>query len=39
MADVSEAGAGFGDSKIIAALETTASMVYRLRKNKVLRLP
>jgi hypothetical protein len=35
MADVSEAGAGFGDGKIIAALETTASMVYRLRKQLV----
>src|SRR5437762_14334476 len=34
-ADVSEAGDGWSDSKIIAALETSASMVYRLRKQLV----
>src|SRR3974377_1474613 len=34
-ADVSEGGAGWSDSKIIAALETNASMVYRVRKQLV----
>ena len=34
-ADISEAGAGWSDSKIIAALETSASMVYRVRKQLV----
>ncbi|TMK00931.1 MAG: IS630 family transposase [Alphaproteobacteria bacterium] len=34
-ADVSEAGDGWSDSKIIAALETSASMVYRVRKQLV----
>src|SRR3974377_312141 len=32
-ADVSEGGAGWSDSKIIAALETSASMLYRVRKQ------
>src|SRR5436853_1529682 len=36
-ADVSEAGDGWSDSKIIAALETSASMVYRVRKQLVER--
>ena len=31
-ADVSEAGAGWSDSRIIKALETSVSMVYRVRK-------
>src|SRR3974377_1706109 len=31
-ADVSDAGPGWSDSKIIAALETSASMLYRVRK-------
>ncbi len=35
MADVSKAGAGLSDSAIIAALETSASMVYRVRKQLV----
>jgi hypothetical protein len=30
-ADVSEAGPGWSDSKIIAALDTSASMIYRVR--------
>jgi len=30
-ADVSEAGEGWSDSRIIAALDTSASMVYRVR--------
>jgi len=34
-ADVSEAGEGWSDSRIIEALETTASMVYRVRKQLV----
>src|SRR3974390_3038208 len=34
-ADISEAGDGWSDSKIIAALETGASMVYRVRKQLV----
>src|SRR5260370_42276423 len=32
-ADVSEAGAGWSDSRIIKALETSVSMVYRVRKQ------
>jgi hypothetical protein len=34
-ADVSEAGEGWSDSRIIAALDTSASMVYRVRKELV----
>ena len=34
-ADISEAGPGWSDSKIIAALDTSASMVYRARKQLV----
>ena len=34
-ADVSEAGEGWSDSKIIAALEASVSMVYRVRKQLV----
>ena len=34
-ADVSERGPGWSDSKIIAALDTSASMVYRVRKQLV----
>jgi transposase len=34
-ADVSKAGEGWSDSKIITALETTASTVYRVRKQLV----
>src|SRR4029077_20350946 len=34
-ADVSEAGEGWSDSKIIAALDTSASMIYRVRKQLV----
>jgi len=34
-ADVSEAGAGWSDSKIMAALDTSASMLYRVRKQLV----
>ena len=34
-ADVSEAGEGWSDSRIIAALETSPSMVYRVRKQLV----
>jgi|SRR5712664_5011353 hypothetical protein len=34
-ADVSEAGEGRSDSRIIAALDTSASMVYRVRKQLV----
>jgi hypothetical protein len=34
-ADISKAGDGWSDSKIIAALETSASMVYRVRKQLV----
>lgn len=32
-ADISEVGAGWSDSRIIKALETSASMVYRVRKQ------
>ena len=34
-ADVSETGEGWSDSRIIAALDTSASMVYRVRKQLV----
>jgi transposase len=34
-ADVSEAGEGWSDSRIIAALDTSVSMVYRVRKQLV----
>src|ERR1700752_2856518 len=34
-ADVSEAGEGWSDNRIITALETSASMVYRVRKQLV----
>ena len=34
-ADVSEAGEGWSDSRIIKALETSVSMVYRVRKQVV----
>ena len=34
-ADVSEAGQGWSDNRIIEALETSASMVYRVRKQLV----
>jgi len=34
-ADISQAGAGWSDSQIMAALETSASMVYRVRKQLV----
>src|SRR2546422_678399 len=34
-ADVSEAGEGWSDSRIVKALETNASMVYRVRKQLV----
>lgn len=34
-ADISEAGEGWSDSRIIEALETSASMVYRVRKQLV----
>jgi hypothetical protein len=34
-ADVSESGPGWSDSKIIAALDTSASMLYRVRKQLV----
>jgi len=34
-ADVSDAGEGWSDSKIIAALDTSESMVYRVRKQLV----
>jgi hypothetical protein len=34
-ADVSEAGAGWSDSRIVEALETNALMVYRVRKQLV----
>jgi len=34
-ADVSEDGEGWSDSRIIGALETSASMVYRARKQLV----
>jgi len=32
-ADVSEAGEGWSDNQIIEALETSASMVYRVRRD------
>ena len=34
-ADVSEAGEGWSDSRIIKALESSVSMVYRVRKQLV----
>jgi len=34
-ADVSDAGPGWSDSRIIAALDTNASMLYRVRKQLV----
>jgi len=34
-ADASEAGKGWSDNQIIEALETSASMVYRVRKQLV----
>src|SRR5882724_10392566 len=34
-ADVSDAGEGWSDSKIIAALDTSTSMIYRVRKQLV----
>src|SRR5471032_3135068 len=34
-ADVSESGEGWSDNRIIKALETSASMVYRVRKQLV----
>jgi hypothetical protein len=34
-ADVSQAGEGWSDSRIIKALETSPSMVYRVRKQLV----
>jgi homeodomain-containing protein len=34
-ADVSERGPGWSDSRIIAALDTSASLIYRLRKQLV----
>jgi transposase len=34
-AEISEAGEGWSDSQIIEALETSASMVYRVRKQLV----
>jgi hypothetical protein len=34
-ADVSDAGPGWSDSRIIAALDSSASMVYRVRKQLV----
>jgi hypothetical protein len=34
-ADVSQSGEGWSDSRIIEALETSASMVYRVRKQLV----
>ena len=34
-ADVSEAGEGWSDSRIVEALETNLSMVYRVRKQLV----
>src|SRR5712672_1723875 len=35
-ADVSESGEGWSDSRIIKALETSASMVYRARKQRAV---
>jgi hypothetical protein len=34
-ADVSKAGEGWSDSRIVKALETSVSMVYRVRKQLV----
>ena len=34
-ADVSDSGQGWSDSKIISALDTSAAMVYRVRKQLV----
>jgi transposase len=34
-ADIAEAGPGWSDSKIVAALDTSTSMVYRVRKQLV----
>jgi hypothetical protein len=34
-ADVSDAGPGWSDSRIIAALDTSASMLYRVRRQLV----
>jgi transposase len=34
-ADISEAGEGWSDSRIIKALDTSASMIYRVRKQLV----
>src|SRR3974390_1203590 len=34
-ADVSDAGPGWSDSRILAALDTSASMIYRVRKQLV----
>ncbi len=34
-ADISEAGEGWSDSKIIAAFDTSVSMIYRVRKQLV----
>ena len=34
-ADVSEAGEGWSDSRIVEALETSVSMVYRVRRQLV----
>jgi len=34
-ADVSDAGAGWSDSRIVEALETSVSMVFRVRKQLV----
>jgi hypothetical protein len=34
-ADISEAGPGWSDNKIIAAMDTSVSMVYRVRKQLV----
>jgi hypothetical protein len=34
-ADVSQAGEGWSDSRIIEALETSASMVYRVRRQLI----
>src|ERR1700726_1421971 len=34
-ADVSEAGEGWSDSRIVKALETSASMIYRVRRQLV----
>jgi hypothetical protein len=35
-ADVSEAGEGWSDSRIIKALGTSVSMIYRVRKQLVV---